>query len=66
MDMHTCPCGKHENPGTVVYSVDKYIVVHVVAPSGHHLEFRECGVDVDYCYELLLFHKRITVCQNKS
>ena len=66
MDMHTCPCGKHENPGTVVHRVGKYIVVHVAASNGHFLEVRECGVDGDYCYEQLLFFVKEELCQNKS
>lgn len=47
IEMHTCPCGKHENPGRIVFNMGPYIVVYIDAPNGEFLEVRKAEVRDD-------------------
>ena len=56
---HTCPCGKHQNPGAIIARIDSMIVVRVETPSYVWIELRRplnteypCGAKV--CEEVLL------------
>lgn len=37
---HKCQCGRHENPGRIVFKLGRLIFVHVDAPNGNFWEFR--------------------------